>query len=394
VIPVRPERDDRRVQTHRPDERPEPEPAPVAPLPTALLALQRTAGNAAVGGLLGRAVLARDRRLPEDPQHLEDVAPAAGKDMAVDNDEWDIGKVSDWFQGPPGPTRSGVTVNVHFGGDMATKPDPKVERKLRDGLTGLAEGEFRLQDGTTKPVRSDTVRTRDLDLTGYGGPDGHFRFTCVTRKKNAKGPTEVDVIIELVHAAPPVLQPWRKLDGKRRRDLETRFARPGYTQAQPTLTKVVDTWTDDQFGMVLQALESIPEPLLASVPDIVWERGHGSKGPTGESGWFQFNSQPLERRLILYDNAFKSDDELLGILAHELGHAISSKPQTLKQGGALAHSPEYTKAVQADGGKAVTGYMKSDPDEQFAEAYSLFVTEPETLKAIRPHVYAYMAALK
>jgi hypothetical protein len=391
---VRPERDDRRVQTHRPDEQPEPEPAPQATLPTAVLALQRTAGNAAVGGLLSRAVVARDRRLPEEPHSLDDVAPAVAKDMAFDNDVLDLGHLGDWFQGPRGADRSGVAINVRFGGDMAAKPDPKAEKKLRDGLASIAVGAFNLQDGAKKPVRADTVRTRDLDLTPYGGSDGHYRFTCVTRKAGSKGPSEVEVIIELLHAAPPVLQPWRKLDGKRRLELQNRFARPGYTQAQPTLTKAVDTWTDDQFGAVLQALESIPEPLLASVPDIVWERGHGGKGPTGESGYFEYTPQPLERRLTLYDDAFKNDDELVALIAHELGHALSFKQPSLKKGGALAQSAEFKKAVKDDGGKAVTSYAKTNLDEHFAEAYSMFVTEPETLKALRPHVYAYMAALK
>jgi hypothetical protein len=394
---VRPDRDDRRVRAHRPrepEERGEPEPVP-ATLPGTVLALQRTAGNSAVGGLLRgapAALVQRYRKLPEDPQSLADVAPAAAKDMAFDTDALDLGRLADWFKGPRGADREGVAVNIRFGSDFATKPDPKAEKRLRDGLAGIATAAFNLQDIATKPVLADRVRTRDLDLTPFGGPDGHFRFTCVTRKAGAKGPAEVDVIIELVHAAPALPQPWSKLTSQRRLELQNRFARAGYTQAQPTLTTAVDTWTDDQFGRVLQALEAIPESMLQAVPDIVWERGHGGKGPTGESGWFQYTTTPKERRLTLYDDAFKSDAELGAIIAHEIGHAISFKPPSEKHGSALAQSAAFKKAIKDDGGKAVTDYAKKDLDEHFADAYSLFITEPETLKALRPHVYDYLNA--
>jgi hypothetical protein len=388
---VRPHRDDRRDRaqhrTGEPDDRAAPEPASA---PAAILALQRAAGNAAVGKLL------RDtRKLPDDPHSLTEVASAA-KSMSVDTDDLQLGDLHQWFKGPRGPDRDGVSVTVRFGGDMAAKPDPKAEKVLRDGLGGIAVAAFNLQSIATKDILADTVRTRDLDLSPFGGKDGHYRFTSVTRAANAKkAPTEIDVIVELIRARPAELKPWKALSGDRRLELQNRFSRPGYTQAQPSLTKVVDTWTDDQFGAVLQALEAIPEPMLAGVPDIVWERGHGKLGPTGEAGYFQYTTKPLERRITIYDDAFSTDAGLVETISHEIGHAISDKPSSLKAGAApLAQSAEFKKAIKDDGGKAITAYGGKNIDEHYAEAYSLFVTEPETLQALRPHVYDYFAGLQ
>jgi hypothetical protein len=129
--------------------------------------------------------------------------------------------------------------------------------------------------------------------------------------------------------------------------------------------------------------------MLRSVPDIVWERGHGKHGPTGEGGYFEYSAHPVTRHLTLYDGAFESDEVLVELLAHEFGHAVSYKPPSAGAGGALATSAEFQEALRLDGGKAITDYAKKDAHEHYAEAYSLFISEPDTLKLLRPKVYAY-----
>lgn len=51
---------------------------------------------------------------------------------------------------------------------------------------------------------------------------------------------------------------------------------------------------------------------------------------------------------------------------------------------------KFREAAAKDGGKAVSAYGGKDFQEAFAEAYSLYITSPDTLKALRPNVFAYL----
>jgi Domain of unknown function (DUF4157) len=51
---------------------------------------------------------------------------------------------------------------------------------------------------------------------------------------------------------------------------------------------------------------------------------------------------------------------------------------------------KFREAAAKDGGKAVTAYGSKDFQEAFAEAYSLYITAPNTLKALRPNVFDYL----
>jgi hypothetical protein len=51
---------------------------------------------------------------------------------------------------------------------------------------------------------------------------------------------------------------------------------------------------------------------------------------------------------------------------------------------------QFREAAAKDGGKAVTAYGSKDFQEAFAEAYSLYITAPDTLKTLRPNVYDYL----
>jgi len=51
---------------------------------------------------------------------------------------------------------------------------------------------------------------------------------------------------------------------------------------------------------------------------------------------------------------------------------------------------KFREAAAKDGGKAVTAYGSKDFQEAFAEAYSLYITAPETLKTLRPNVFDYL----
>jgi hypothetical protein len=57
--------------------------------------------------------------------------------------------------------------------------------------------------------------------------------------------------------------------------------------------------------------------------------------------------------------------------------------------GTQAKGNKFREAAVKDGGKAATAYGDQDFQEAYAEAYSLFITSPDTLKALRPNVYDY-----
>ena len=355
--------------------------APAAQPPAPLLALQRSAGNAAVSAYLAR----KGRAVPADADTLEDVASAA-PEMAIDTTELTLGGVEKWVKSDRGTDRKGLSVDIRLAEPMASQP------AVAKALKAIAMSSFNLRDGIKKAAQLDTVKFADLDFSSHGGVAGHFRFTCVTVKPATAGKdAEAAMIIELVHPQRAAFKTWGQLDRTRRDALVARFDKFGFLKAEPRLedTQPVMTWLDDQWAQVLQALERIPDAALAAVPNIRWVRGRGDKGPTGEGGHFAWDTKGT-RTLSLYDGPFKGSDEgLVSLIAHELGHALSAKPPTEKKGGSVANSAAWKAAVTADGGKAITGYGATDAEEGYAEAYSMFLTEPETMKVLRPKMYEF-----
>jgi hypothetical protein len=379
------------ARRRRPADAPAEERAPREQEP--VLELQRTAGNAAVAAWLGGrpgAVLAR-RNIPEDARKLEDVATAA-KEITIDTSVMTIGSLRDWITASRGSDRDGIAVEIRFPGPMA-KPGASAddERKVTTALKALGMAHFNLGAGSKGAAKLDVVQFAELDFTPFGGLEGHYRFTCVTRKpKQGNQDAQVDVIIELVHAARPAFKQWKDLDRDRRTRLENRFATFGFTKAEPDLSgKAVETWLDDSWGKLLQALAAIPDVTLAAVRNIEWVRGHGKLGPTGEGGHFGYDPKKKTRTLMLFDQAFGSDEELVALVAHEIGHALSFKAPSEKAGSASAASGKaFQDAAKADG-KPITTYGAKSIEEQYAESYSMFISEPETMRVLRPKLFEF-----
>lgn len=204
-------------------------------------------------------------------------------------------------------------------------------------------------------------------------------------------PSEVDLLVEFVGPVRAAGVPWNELSEDRRQALLDRFAGFGFIQGSSAVA-----WPDDDFGKVLQALEMIPDNVLASVRDMTFERGMGAKSVDGESGHYEFSTTPPVRALTLFGAAFSSDYEMRFTVAHELGHAISQRPTedgTSKR--RRSATKEYKKAANLDGGlaAAITDYGSTKWEEHFSEAFAMFVSEPDTLKALRPHTHAHFETL-
>lgn len=60
------------------------------------------------------------------------------------------------------------------------------------------------------------------------------------------------------------------------------------------------------------------------------------------------------------------------------------------EGGKAAGAIEFRQAAAADGGKRITAYSDKEWQEFFAESFSLYTTDPETLQRLRPHVFQFL----
>jgi hypothetical protein len=413
-----------RQRRREPDDEPgtaettaKPQPAPAA----SLIALQRTAGNSAVSAWLRRApgpLVQRDHKVPDDADALGEVGPAL-KDLVIDTDTVSVSGRAWYFKNDRLPARAGIGVDVRFGGPMAK--DKAKEQAVQNGLGSMALIMFGINGdrpkkkgeedwgkvdpgnpgtpGKPRPPTTDLVRIVELDLTEYGGQEGTYRFTAVAEKGAADAPKQVVIVVELLGARRKALSP--TLDSARRTALQKRFNGFGFVKKEPRASGgVLDepddtmTWLDDQWAKLLQALELIPDEMLSGVGGIVWERGRGAKGPDGEAGQYTTKTglrsgDKPERRLTLYDDAFKSDEALITTAAHEIGHSVSEKPLEPKGGAALSAGADYQKAANADGGKAITKYGKKSWEEHYAEAYAMFIAEPATMKVMRPKLFEW-----
>ncbi len=361
--------------------------------PLALRSLQRSAGNAAVTQIIVGA-----RRLQRTPTALADVAVAKRKALFLDTHDirWNgiDGGIKSLFTKKDVIVhpRAGLTVNTSFAGAMA-KPGATDadETRVRTGLERVGMLTFNLDDrssssGAADPV-VDAVHFLDLALAPFGGVDGHYRFTVVVTKKVAGAPAEVDLIIENMK---PSISLAGTLDPDRRAQLQKRFEQAGQKRGGDDETVGADPapkWQDAEWDRVLQATAFIPDAMLSGVPGVVWTRGSGASH-TAEAGLYEETplggGKPPKRTLTLYTNAFSSDGELIWTVVHEFGHGRDFAGGTKLSGTSAWH----TAALGALG-HAVTEYGRTAWQEDYADSYAMFVTEPETMKLLRPELFAW-----
>jgi hypothetical protein len=199
---------------------------------------------------------------------------------------------------------------------------------------------------------------------------------------------------------------------------------------------------------VRQAVEAVPDSALRE--NLVFARGSGATSPKGEAGLYE----PLTMTVRLWDTAFAASvtssgptAEVTRSIVHELGHAIDRKPlddafaanksapsadnerkilaaRTMSGLRAQKSGTNFTEdevvrdltvafraAAVKDGVKvdttnpprttavgttatlagSPTDYADTGWVELFAESFSLFVTDPNLLRSIRPNISAFMA---
>ena len=343
----------------------------------ALLRLQNNAGNRAV-----KQLVARKRQVPTDASSLADYSALRGEisfDTATGNPVTD--KDLPGLFTPGGAhfnPRPGYGVSFNFSDNVAQDHDK--QKLVQDGLAGIARARFGLTSSSKNPVAKGATTILKLSLQRFGGHDGRYRFTSVAGAKA----DEIQVLIEYLGPAPTPLSTWDGLGAQGQEKLGERFSKFGFTWGDGDVA-----WSYDKKAQVMQALGLIPDAVLNEVSGISWERRRAQQGPGGESGEYL---EP-DRKILLYSSAFDDDSTVIEMVAHELGHGLSHRPQERKH-SAKSHEdePAYRHAA-GPLAKAPTEYGRKNYAEDFAEAFALFIHEPDTLKLIRPELFDYFTKL-
>jgi hypothetical protein len=309
---------------------------------------------------------------------------------------------------------------------MTRFPSPSIEFAFDPNIAAAAQPNLKqvaalLTGGITPPL--DLGQTISLEIAPIGMV---MRFTHIAHGKPVRDVMLVEQLGPIPAAGAAAAT--------------TKFAAKKYT-FDATLTD------PGEQNSVRQAVEAVPDSALRD--SLVFARGRGAKGPGGRSGEYE----PSAMTVRLWDSAFSTSATRSGLatdlattIAHELGHAADRKslddayaantaapsPATdrkmmaaralsgLRAQGSGANltegevlndlKPAFRAAAIKDGialdtanpprltSTGSTATLKGGPTdyantnwvELFAESFSLFVTDPNLLRSIRPNISAFM----
>jgi hypothetical protein len=334
---------------------------------------------------------------PQSPTDLTSYSEANRQGITYDPSTVALNPRDHFQQGIVETPRRGFDIDYVFAGTIAAW--------LQKPLRSIARAIFSLQSADVDPVIVNTTLIKALDLSSFhenndsskpAGPDTRFRFTCKEFDASGSGAGKtrnVQIIIENINPAAAIPNasetPAQRI---------ARFAKDyGFTRVDPMF------FPDDAFNKILMAVSLVPDNLLRSVSGIPFNRVIGQAlGPQGEAAEYSWTKQGnnYTRVINVYDDALKpsvTTDSLAFLMTHEIGHAIAHRP--VETGGATAQKDlsdetgtgSFREAATKDGGlqKAITAYGRTNWSEYFAEAFTMFINQPDTLKLLRPNVYAY-----
>ena len=300
--------------------------------------------------------------------------------LQIDTDATDI-KYRDLFK-LTGRLNHAENVDVEYLIDVPAIDGLADDKKknLYKGLAAYAQSVFDLVPGKDNKASSkklNLVHTAKLDLSNWGGPDASYRFAFFGKatKSGINGKIYIDAIS--VPSPPPD-------DQKTLKTLGETAAKHGFKRAEAI--------PDAVWNRFLVSLGMIPEALLSRIKDITFDYSPKVEGDEKEPAEFKYEvrNKVWVRSIVFYRKSHDMDIPAFArLFAHEIGHAIDHAPSEAPKGADLHESKDFKKAVEKDGGKAITDYGKKSASELFAECFSLFIHQPETLKLLRPNIFAF-----
>lgn len=341
----------------------------------------------------GGEALQREALPGATPVGLEAEDEATRRSLKFDTDQPEVINYPTYFDLAGTPITAGnVDDSFNIESPSIQKlTDDKVRSKLYAGLKNYARGVFDLwpaeegpSAGKATTKRLNLVYVENMDLTNWGGPNAAFRFSCIG--KETKGRITVRILIDELPLQTPLAA---ATAAKGAQD----------TKATPQGLTHDDTVEEALWTRVLRALAQIDGSVLGRIKDVTFTQSSANKGPKGEAAEFS-DARPAgatvwTRKITMYQQMVNANDASFAFtLAHEIAHGIDDAPTQGDKGrvkGAVHDLPHFKEAAKKDGGRgsAVTDYAKTNDSEFFAECYAMYLQQPQTLKALRPHIYEW-----
>ena len=295
---------------------------------------------------------------------------------------------------------------------------------VRHGLSNLAHF---LEDPARNIMTLNSTITLTLNLTPFGGSQANYRFSCFEHNTSTHAAPQMQVItlIEQLGASstlPIVANP-------------TNAAPSGAFSAGSQSFTLTANWTLQQKAILDQALALVPPNGMSQLSGATFDIGSRS---TSEEGHYNEETHTITIRTTAFNdriNAYQGGGDAVRIILHEIAHAIDRRSVRLAwatydaggQTSAGRRALERTKslsgssyvfdatqnahvlsegaattafrtAVIADrtlsgatllGG--ITTYSITNWEENFGEAFGMYMAERTLFQQLRPATYRYFA---